>query len=497
MDAILSVDNINKSFGQNHVLQDVKFDLRYNEIHGLIGENGAGKSTLMKIIAGDYTMDSGEISYCGKPVIIKSPAEVLAMGIRIIYQEFNLVRALTVAENICLGNAPKTKNGLVDWKEMNKRAERIIEMMGESIKVTEKVRDLSIAEQQLVEIAKALSMESKVLIMDEPTAALNDQETHKLFSLLRKLRDGGLSIIFITHRLAEQFELSDRITVLRDGITVGTLETKETTTDQLVKMMVGRELKDLYAREKGLEPGELIFKAEGLNVSDRIKNVNLHVRAGEIVTVFGLMGAGQDELCKAIVGDIPLRGGQMTLNGKPLSIKNTTDAKNAGLGYVSNDRKNEGLIPSLHVTGNITLAALKKMAWNGIIQKDKEQVSTQKWITRLKIRCSSAFQRISSLSGGNQQKAMIARWLTNDTKLMMLNMPTRGVDVGAKADIYATLEELVKQGVAVIVFSLEMPEVLGISDRIYVMCEGELVAEVPIHMASQDILMQHAVSKYI
>ena len=497
MGIVLEARKINKSFGSAHVLRDVSFELRRGEIHGLIGENGAGKSTLMKIIGGDYTLDSGELFYEGKPVIISSPADSLALGIRIVYQEFNLVRSLTVAENVYLGDIPRTKNGLVDWKEMYSNAEAFLCEMGIRIDVRQKVSDISVAEQQLIEIAKSLSKEARVLIMDEPTAALSDQETSKLFDIVRGLRDKGLAIVFITHRLSEQFALSDRITVLRDGQTVGTLDTKDATNDILVKMMVGRELADLYPRNR-TEPGEVIFEAENLQIDDRIKNISFNIRKGEIVSFFGLMGAGQDEICKSIIGDPPLRGGAMRLHGEDLIIKNLCQANAKGLGYVSSDRREEGLIPVMSLQGNITLAALKKLFGpRGIIRTRSEQDVAGNWIDQLGIRCSGQMQQVSLLSGGNQQKSMIARWLTNDIKLLILNLPTRGVDVGAKVEIYRLLEKLANEGVAVLAFSLELPEVLGISDRIYVLCEGEVMAEVPIAEADQDILMKHAVAKFL
>ncbi|MCL1896511.1 MAG: sugar ABC transporter ATP-binding protein [Clostridiales bacterium] len=497
MENILATRNINKSFGTAHVLRDVSFDLRPGEIHGLIGENGAGKSTLMKIIGGDYTLDSGELFYEDEPVIIASPSDSLALGIRIIYQEFNLAGSLTVAENIYMGDLPRTKNGLVDWKEMYRQAEELLARLGILIDVRQRVSDISVAEQQLVEIAKALHREARVLIMDEPTAALSDQETDKLFGIVRGLREMGISIVFITHRLSEQFALSDRITVLRDGQTVGTLDIKDATNDILVKMMVGRDLADLYPRNR-TEPGEIIFEASGLEVDERIKDISFNIREGEIVTFFGLMGAGQDEICKAILGDPPLRGGTMKLHGEGLIIENLRQANEKGLGYVTSDRREEGLIPVMGLQGNITLAALKKLFGKTGLIKDKTEYDVAgDWIDRLGIRCSSQMQQIALLSGGNQQKAMIARWLTNEIKLLILNLPTRGVDVGAKVEIYKLLEELANQGVAILVFSLELPEVLGISDRIYVLCEGEVTAEVPIGEADQDILMKHAVAKFL
>ncbi len=432
----------------------------------------------------------------GKPANINSPADSLSKGIRIIYQEFNLVKTLSVAENIYIGDIPR-KKGRVDRKEMNRKAEALLKELGINVDVRQRVSEIPVAEQQLVEIAKALSVEARVLIMDEPTAALSDQETHKLFDIIRGLKDKGLAVVFITHRLSEHYALSDKITVLRDGQTVGSIDIKDANDDVLVKMMVGRELSDLYPRHR-VEPGEVIFEVKDFDVDDRIKDINFNIKKGEIVSFFGLMGAGQEEICKAIIGATPIKAGSMTLNGEPLIIKNLKDANKKGLGYVSSDRKQEGLIPALALRSNISLASLNNIKGSaGYVKKKEEKVIAQHWIDRMHIRCRDMEQNIGSLSGGNQQKAMIARWIENKIKLLILNMPTRGVDVGAKAEIYEILEELTKQGVAVLVFSLELQEIIGISDRIYVLCEGEVIAEVPHGEANQDILMKHAVAKFL
>jgi ABC-type sugar transport system ATPase subunit len=475
----------------------VTFDLRYGEIHGLLGENGAGKSTLIKIMAGDYSMDSGEILIDGKPEPITKPAESLKLGIRVIYQEFNLVKTLSVAENIYIGGLPRNKLGLVDKKEMNRKAENLLAELGIQVDVREIVENISVAEQQLVEIAKALSSQARILIMDEPTAALSDQETSKLFNVVRALRDKGKSVIFITHRLSEQFELSDRITVLRDGQTVGTVDSKDVDTDTLVKMMVGRELGSLYPRHLA-KSDEVIFEAKNLHVNHKIKDISFNIRKGEIVSFFGLMGAGQNEICKALIGDPPVKSGTMLLNGTTLAVNNLREANIKGIGYVSNDRKQEGLLPAMSLTSNVTTASFRKLSkFNIFTQRKMEEKVTQNWIKRMNIRCRNQQQHISTLSGGNQQKAMISRWLCNDIKLLILNMPTRGVDVGAKAEIYTILEELANEGVAVLVFSLELLEVLGISDRIYVLCEGDITAEIPIEKANQDNLMKYAIAKFL
>lgn len=494
---ILSAHKICKSFGGVQVLKDVEFDLQEGEIHGLVGENGAGKSTLMKIIAGDYKMDSGELSVDGAPVNIKGPADSLDCGIRIIYQEFNLMKTLSVAENICMGDYPRTKFGTLDVRAMNKEAQRILKQLGEDISVTKKAADISVAQQQIVEIAKAMRKNSRVLIMDEPTAALNDQETVQLFSLIRRMRENGTSVIIISHRLSEQFELSDRITVLRGGRTVGTVKTDEVTSDQLVEMMVGRELTEMYIHGEH-KPGEVLLETKDLCVNEQVKNINIRVCRGEVVSVFGLMGAGQSELADALFGNVKPKSGELIYKGKQLKMKSPADACRVGMGYITEDRKANGLFGNMSVKENISAASLGRYAGRfGIVSKKKELDAVSKWVDKLNVRFGRVEQKISSLSGGNQQKVLIARWLSNDVELLIMNLPTRGIDVGAKAEIYALLDELCRQGMGVLVFSLEMPEILGISDRIYVMCDGDITGESAGSEATQKLLMKYAVSKFI
>lgn len=490
---ILSAEGINKSFGEAHVLKNASFTLKKGEIHGLMGENGAGKSTLIKILSGDYSRDSGTVTLDGKPVVFNSPKDAIDLGIRVIHQEISVVKPLSVAENIFLGNLPRKSNGMVNWDQLNKQAKEVLESLGEDIPVKTKVGLLPIAEQQIVEIAKALSVSPKVLIMDEPTAALNDQETSKLFSLLKKLRDKGVSIIYITHRFSEVYELTDRITVMRDGETVATLETKEVNDDKLVKLMVGEEKNAVFAHKK-IQKGDRIFSVENLNVEGMLNDVSFHVNKGEIVVIFGLFGAGQNELCRAIFGDIKIDSGDIYIHNEKVSIHSVKDAIDSGIGFVSDDRKNEGIIPLQTVKENISLAALPKklMAKFGLIKREKERELSQKYFDTLNVNCSGIEQKIGSLSGGNQQKCVISRWLANDAKILLLNMPTRGVDVAARTEIYRELEALCERGVAVIVVSLEMPEVLSISDRIYVMHEKRIVGELSRDEATQEKLMSYA-----
>ena len=494
---ILSVQNIQKSFNGICVLKGVTFKLRRGEVHGIVGENGAGKSTLMKIIAGDYQKDDGEIFFDGSPISIRSPSESLALGIRVIYQEFNLIKKLSVAENICIGDYPRTKFGLVDKSAMNRRAVEVLDRLDVHIDVQQRVSQISIAEQQIVEIAKAIRNNPKVLIMDEPTAALNDQETSRLFRIIKKLKQEGVSIVFITHRLSEQFELSDRITVMRDGAVIKTFDTAQTSSDELVKLMVGRSITDAFMRNRRFAQNQVLFETRHLNVDHRIRDINIHVNKGEIVTIFGLMGAGQKELCHAIFGDTKYESGEILMDGKPLRLRSPKEAITYGMGMVTDDRRSEGIFDKLGVKENLTISVLRKLAVLGCLKGKEESHIAENWVQKLNVKCASLAQKISSLSGGNQQKVLIARWLANDSHLLILNLPTRGIDVGAKSEIYTILEDLCSEGMGILIVSLEMQEVLGISDRIYVMCDGSITGEVSALDATQDLLMKYAVSKYL
>ena len=478
---------------QNNVLKNVNFEIQKGEIHGLVGENGAGKSTIIKIISGVYSRDSGEVCLDGKSMDFRTPKDAMDAGIRVIHQEINMVSTLTVAENIFLGNYPKTPRGGIDWKRMYVEAEKVLEVLGDPIDVRMKVSKLSIAKQQMIEIAKALSVEPKVLIMDEPTAALNDQETDQLFELLESLKQKGVSIIYITHRFSEIYCLADRVTVLRDGKNIATVAVSGLDNDTLVSMMVGEDKVAKY-QKKEIEKGGEVFRIEGLTVPGKLSNIELSIKKGELVVVFGLVGAGQTELCRAIFGDLPYTEGQMWLDGKQLKITSIQKACREHIGYVSDDRKNEGIIPLLSIRENVCLTAyMKKLRTRfGFVRWGLADTVARAQQERLKIKCASMSQKINVLSGGNQQKGMISRWLANDVKLLVLNMPTRGVDVGARAEIYRSLEELAEQGVAVLIISPEMPEVLSIADTVYVMHEGRITGRLSREDATQEALMKLA-----
>jgi len=489
----LSTRNISKAFGATQAVASLDFELRAGEIHGLLGENGAGKSTFIRILAGDHQPDNGEIYYEGKPVRLQAPADSRGLGIRVIYQEFNLVPTLSVAENICLGSYPQGPlPGTVSWQDINGRAGEVLARLGEDIPVQRMVRDLSVAQQQVVEIAKALLLEPKVLIMDEPTSALNDQETEHLFELLRTLRRNGVSIIYISHRIDELFKLADRVTVLRDGHSVGTVDMATASRPQLVQMMVGRELTDMYPKRQ-IPMGDTVLEVKNFSVSTKVHNVSFRVRRGEIVAIFGLLGAGQSELGKALFGVVPAREGQVLLDGRPVNLSSTTTARAAGVGMVPEDRKTGGLVASLGVKSNLTLAALPRYAHLGVINMMREEQDARMWADRLAVRRASLSQPIRFLSGGNQQKVVIARWLADQSRVLILDQPTRGVDVGAKVEIYRLLEDLCEQGVGVIMISIEMPEVLGIADTIHVMCDGKLSRPYKRGEATRQNLMSCAV----
>ena len=490
---VLEVKEIHKSFGDVAVLKGINFEISQGEIHALVGENGAGKSTIIKIISGVYTKDAGSVFLDGKEQRFSGPKDAIEAGIRVIHQEINMVQTLTVAENIFLGNYPKTKYGTVDWDKLYKEAQQVLKVLGDTLDVRQKVSELSIAEQQMIEIAKAVSVEPKVLIMDEPTAALNDQETEKLFKLLESLKKKGVSIIYITHRFSEIYRLADRVTILRDGESVATLLKEELNDDLLVNLMIGTDKATKYVK-KNEKKGEELFRVEGLTVDGALENVDLSVHRGELAVIFGLVGSGQTELCRAIFGDLPHNSGKIWIHGKEIAIKNIRDACRAGIGYVSDDRKNEGIIPLLSVQENICISSYPGKLSNklGILNAKEAKKVSGVFYDKLRIKSAGLSQKIGSLSGGNQQKGMICRWLANDVKVLILNMPTRGVDVGARAEIYRTLEELVEQGVAVLAVSPEMPEVLSIADTVYVMHEGRLMGKVDRKDATQEKLMKLA-----
>ncbi len=478
---LLEMRDIAKRFGNFYALQDVNLDIYRGEIHALMGENGAGKSTLMKILAGAYTATSGEIKIDGKSFSISSPKDAIHAGITLIYQEIHLSPNLTVAENIFLGREIKNLFGL-NRNQMEQESQEVLDRLGAQFLASQKVSSLTIAEQQQVEIARALHRKSRILVMDEPTAALSSRETEKLFALIKRLRDEGLAIIYISHRMAEIYELADRVSVLRDGKYVGSLVREEINSNTLVQMMVGRPLTDLFNKEKA-PIGDEVLRIEGLSDGKKVHNASLVVRAGEIVGLSGLVGAGRSELAHLLFGISKPTSGKIYLNGGEISFSSPRDAIAHHVALLPENRKEEGLFLDLNVFKNVTMATIERDATMMVINQAKGRQETERAIQGLKIRVPNANVEVSGLSGGNQQKVLLSRWMAIHPKLFILDEPTRGVDVGAKSEIYRMMVEMAKQGVAILMISSELPEIVGMSDRVYIMREGYIVGDV----ADQDI----------
>ncbi|BBQ80821.1 ribose import ATP-binding protein RbsA [Raoultella ornithinolytica] len=485
---VLSMRNIAKAFGKFYALKGVDLTVWPGEIHALMGENGAGKSTLMKILAGAYTATSGEILIDGRPHAIKGPKDALAAGITLIYQEMQLAPNLTVAENIFLGSE-LARGGLVQRKEMINQAQAVIDRLGAQFKASDRVMILTIAEQQQVEIARALHRNSRVLVMDEPTAALSSRETQRLFELILRLRDEGMAIIYISHRMAEVYELSDRVSVLRDGQYVGSLTRDKLNASELVRMMVGRPLSDLFNKERDIPPGQPRLRVEDLTDGGKVKASSLVVRAGEIVGLAGLVGAGRSELAQLIFGVRRATGGVIEIDGEPVVIHSPRAAIELGIGFLTENRKEQGLFLEMAAQENITMATLERDARWGMLNRKKAQTLSDDAISLLNIRVPHAQVRAGGLSGGNQQKLLISRWVAIGPRILLLDEPTRGVDVGAKSEIYRIMTQMARQGVAILMISSELPEVVGMSDRVYVMREGSIAGELQAGDISQESIM--------
>ncbi|WP_378956115.1 sugar ABC transporter ATP-binding protein [Pelosinus sp. sgz500959] len=488
---LLIMKGITKSFPGVKALQDVELTLLAGEVHFLLGENGAGKSTLMKILSGVYHKDAGETWINGELVEISSPRKASAYGIGIIHQEMNLVPELTVWENIYLGRELTDLFGFLKAETMKDQTTILLSKLGSDIDPAATVSSLSIGEQQMVEIAKALSYETKILIMDEPTAALTERETQKLFQIVRQLATSGVGIIYISHRMEELFALSNRVTVLRDGTYVGTVETKEITFNDLIKMMVGRDMTTRFPKEVA-EFGAEVLRVEGLGRQGELENISFSVRSGEIVGMAGLMGSGRTEVGRAIFGADPIEKGTIFLDGQKCTINSPADAIRVGIGLITEDRKHQGLVLGMSVGENISLASLAQFCANGFINDDQEEEMIAGNIEKLKVRTPGATQLVKNLSGGNQQKVVIAKWLATCPKVLIMDEPTRGVDVGAKAEIYHIMNMLTSAGVGILMISSELPEILGMSDRVLVMHRGKLVAEMPVNEATQETIMSYA-----
>ncbi|GAB6158144.1 sugar ABC transporter ATP-binding protein [Desulfotomaculum varum] len=473
---ILEMQGICKEFPGAKVLKNVNFSVRAKEIHALLGENGAGKSTLMKILTGIYSMDSGSILYQGKPVQISGPKQAEQLGIVMIHQEFNLIPQLSVAENIYLGNEKNfTRWGKINWHELTRAAESYLEQVGLKVNPKTPVAALSVGEKQLVEIAKALSKQARLLIMDEPTAALTEAEIEKLFNIIRSLVEKGVSIIYISHRMEELFEICHRVTVLRDGEYIATQDIPTTSIDRLVSLMVGREVNERFPKVR-CSPGETLLEVENFS-NYRLKNVSIALKAGEVVGIGGLMGSGRTELARAIFGLDKVSGTlKVKVRDKHFQgrFKHPADAIEHGLAMVTEDRKDQGLILPFSVQHNLALPTLSARSLGGVINHRQESAMTDHYIKLLKIKVADPSQRVGSLSGGNQQKVVFGKWLETKPEILILDEPTRGVDVGAKVEIYELINRLTSNGLGIILISSDLQELMGMSDRIYVMYEGRI-----------------------
>ena len=493
----LQLEHISKSFPGVQAVQDVSLSVMPGEVLALAGENGAGKSTLMNVLNGVIQADSGTIRLDGQTVTIASPRHALDLGITMIHQELALIPQLTVGQNIFLGREPRRgARGLIDWKKLYANAQFEIDRLGLPLSARSKISDLSIAQQQLVEIAKALSYRARLIALDEPTSALTEHEAETLFNLVRSLRAQGVSLIYISHRLEEIFALSDRAAVMRDGRLVGVAPTAELDSEKIVQWMVGRELKEFYPKANAAQ-GEVILKAVGLKRGQDLAGVDLELRRGEIVGLAGLVGAGRTFVARALFGADRLEAGQIFIDGQPVHIRSPRDAVRLGIGLVPEDRKTQGVFLGQSVRSNVGVGLFGKFSrWGWLIYRRLEQ-AVKEMIQRLGVRTPSSAQRVRNLSGGNQQKVVIARWLALNPKVLILDEPTRGIDVAAKADVHALMNDLAAQGMAILMVSSELPEVLGVSDRVLVMRAGRIVGEFTRAEATQDKIMRAATGQAV
>ncbi|WP_332698773.1 sugar ABC transporter ATP-binding protein [Devosia sp.] len=494
MTSLVEMIDIDKSFPGVRALSRARFDLRAGEVHALMGENGAGKSTLMKILSGVYSRDTGEVRLDGKPVEIASPRQAQDLGVGIIHQELALMRDLTVAQNIFIGREPR-RGFMLDEGALNRNAKAIFESMHLKIEPTVRVETLTIAKQQMVEIAKALSYRSRVLIMDEPTAALNDAEISELFAIINRLKAEGVGIVYISHKMDEIKRISDRVTVMRDGEYVGTVPAADTPIETIISMMVGRTLATEALVIPDTASAPVALEVRKLNRGREIRDVSFSVRKGEILGFAGLMGAGRTEVARAIFGADRRGSGEIWVHGKRVGISSPRDAVRAGIGYLSEDRKHFGLATGMDVRNNVALASLERFTNPvGVLDDGAMQRAAQDYIGQLSIKTPSDTQEARLLSGGNQQKVVIAKWLLRDCDILIFDEPTRGIDVGAKSEIYKLLNALAAEGKAIIMISSELPEVLRLSHRIAVMCEGRLTGILP-GGASQEEIMRLATQR--
>ena len=493
---ILEMKGIVKSFGPVKALKGVDFDLRTGEVHALMGENGAGKSTLMKVLTGIYGANEGTIHYNGKQVEYSKPKEAMDDGIVIVHQELNMMNHLTVAQNIFIGREEINQGLFINDNAGNKKAKELFKLLKLDINPQEKVGNLTVGKQQMVEIAKALSMDAKIIVFDEPTAALTESEINELFAIIDDLRAKGVGIIYISHRMDEIARITDRVTVMRDGEYVGTVNTKETTKDEIIAMMVGRTIyEDPKAVSSVPEGAPVVLEVEHLNSGSHVKDVSFVLHKGEILGFSGLMGAGRTEVARLLFGADKKDSGAIKINGKEVDIKNPQDAIREGIGYLSEDRKRYGCIVDMTIANNTVMTNLDKYIKGGFIDDGEIIKVSDEFVKQLRTKTPSSKQLVRNLSGGNQQKVVIAKWLEQNSDILIFDEPTRGIDVGAKSEIYSLMNELVAQGKSIIMISSELTEILRMSDRIVVMCEGRKTGELDISQATQERILALATDR--
>jgi rhamnose transport system ATP-binding protein len=494
--ARLVLDKATKSFGAVRALGDGSITLHAGEAHALVGENGAGKSTLVKILGGVYRADSGTLSIDGEPTAFNGPAGAQAAGVAIIYQEPSLFPDLTVAENIFMGRQPRGRGRAIDRRAMERNAREIFASLGVALNPARLARALSVADQQIVEIAKALSFDARVLVMDEPTAALTTVEVLRLFSVIDTLRERGAAVLFISHRLEEIFACCQRVTIMRDGRFVRTAPVGEVTIDDIIRSMVGRDLDALFPKT-ATTPGDVVLEVEGLSSEGVFSDISLTVRRGEIVALAGLVGAGRTEVARAIFGIDKRTSGTVRLSGRELRAGDPLTAMAAGMALVPEDRRQQGLVMDMGIDQNVALASLKRLSRFGLIHRADERRLAATWARRLQLRFSRLRNAVSTLSGGNQQKVVLAKWLARTPQLLIIDEPTRGIDVGTKAEVHRILDGLVADGMAVLMISSELPEVLGMADRVLVLREGRLTAELTREEADENTVMRSATGQNV
>jgi len=488
---LLRAVEIYKRFPGVIALDRVDFDLKRGEVHVLLGENGAGKSTLMKIFSGTLLKDGGRLYIQDQEVEIEGPYHARDLGVGMVYQELSLISSLSVAENMYLGRLPQRVTGTVNWPKLYNEARNLFKDFNVDINPRKKVGTLGMVERQLVEIAKTLSMNIQILLLDEPTSALSEDERGRLFDIIRQLRQKGVGIVYVSHRLDEVPKIGDRITVLRDGKGIGTLPVADTDENTLITMMVGRELKEQFPKEK-VEIGREILGIHNVTVKGKIKNITLNLHEGEILGISGLMGAGRTEFARALFGIDRIDSGQILIDGKPVNISSPWDAIELGLGYLTEDRR-DGLVPRLPVSANITLASLQHVRNFAFLRHRTERSLADKYVNELSIHTSDLNQQVEFLSGGNQQKVAFAKWMCSHSRIMIFDEPTRGIDVGSKTEVFKLMNNLVKRKVGIIMISSELPEIMAIADRIIVMCRGSISAEFENGQASQEDILRYAV----